>query len=322
MSKITIKKNLYIIFTLAPLMLLGACDNTEHNYQGYIEGDYTYISAPVSGKLVALNVSRGQEVKKHTILARLENEPEYFSLDESMAQTRNAQYQLSNMTLPKRKEIINELLARQKQAQAELTLANERLKRSHNLYIKKVLDKDSYDAAVAKATSLKALINQYKAQIAEARLPIGREHAIKAQEFQVIARENAQKKALWFLNKKTLKAPYHARVVDIFYRIGELTAAQRPIMSLLKESNKHLIFFIPEPKLNSLKLNQKIHISCDGCKKQLSASVSYISSNAEYTPPLVYSREHNSKLVFKVRARLDEPKSLHPGQPVTVFIGQ
>jgi HlyD family secretion protein len=48
--------------------------------------------------------------------------------------------------------------------------------------------------------------------------------------------------------------------------------------------------------------------------------VSFVSSQAEYTPPVLYSKESRSKLVFLVEARLDPAaaQSLRPGQPVDV----
>ena len=53
----------------------------------------------------------------------------------------------------------------------------------------------------------------------------------------------------------------------------------------------------------------------------LAAQVTFISPQAEYTPPVIYSRENRSKLVFLVEARPDEPNpALHPGLPVEVTV--
>lgn len=65
-----------------------------------------------------------------------------------------------------------------------------------------------------------------------------------------------------------------------------------------------------------------MEIRCDGCPAPVAAKVSFVSSQAEYTPPVLYSKESRSKLVFLVEARLDpaDAANLRPGQPVDVSL--
>ena len=79
-------------------------------------------------------------------------------------------------------------------------------------------------------------------------------------------------------------------------------------------------FFVPETALGGLALGQTLQVRCDGCADDLTAKVSYISTEAEYTPPIIYSNETRSKLVFMVEARPDNGAELHPGQPVEVVL--
>jgi HlyD family secretion protein len=69
--------------------------------------------------------------------------------------------------------------------------------------------------------------------------------------------------------------------------------------------------------VGGLRLNQPVEIACDGCPAPLTGNVSFISTQAEYTPPVLYSKESRAKLVFLVEAR-PTGGSLHPGQPVDV----
>jgi HlyD family secretion protein len=65
-----------------------------------------------------------------------------------------------------------------------------------------------------------------------------------------------------------------------------------------------------------------VRIHCDGCAADVPAVVSFVSDQAEYTPPVIYSNETRAKLVFLVEARpqsTDAPK-LRPGQPVEVAL--
>lgn len=74
--------------------------------------------------------------------------------------------------------------------------------------------------------------------------------------------------------------------------------------------------------LSTLKLNQKITFGCDSCKHRTEAFISYISPEAEYTPPVIYSKDSREKLVYLIRADMPEEiaKQFHPGQPIDVYL--
>jgi HlyD family secretion protein len=139
------------------------------------------------------------------------------------------------------------------------------------------------------------------------------------------AQQLAQSKAQliqtqWVLDKKTIKSPFDGRVVETYYLEAENLAALRPVLSLLSPSNIRAVFFLPEEKMSALKIGQKVFINCDGCPQNTKAEISYISPEAQYTPPLIYSKDTRGKLVFLVRANFPEEiaKKFHPGQPISV----
>jgi len=109
-------------------------------------------------------------------------------------------------------------------------------------------------------------------------------------------------------------------VVDTLYNRGEWVQAGAPVISLLPPENIKLRFFIPQQQLGQVKVGQPVQVSCDGCAAPIAANISFISPQAEYTAPLIYSKENRATLVFLVEARpapADAVK-LHPGQPVEV----
>jgi HlyD family secretion protein len=75
---------------------------------------------------------------------------------------------------------------------------------------------------------------------------------------------------------------------------------------------------VPETLLPKVSLGQPVEIHCDGCKANVPARVTYISRTSEFTPPVIYSLEERSKLVYLVEARTGEPSELRVGQPVDV----
>jgi len=105
-------------------------------------------------------------------------------------------------------------------------------------------------------------------------------------------------------------------VQDTFFVGGEWVPAGRPVASILPPGNVKARFYVPETLLASMQIGRPLEIRCDGCQS-IDAKVSYISSQAEYTPPVLYSKESRGKLLFLVEARLSNAQ-LRPGQPVDV----
>jgi len=126
--------------------------------------------------------------------------------------------------------------------------------------------------------------------------------------------------AAWRLEQKSVMAPVAARVQDTFFVEGEWVPAGRPVASLLPPGNVKVRFYVPETILGGLQSGKEIEMRCDGCPAPVTAKVTFISSQAEYTPPVLYSRESRGKLLFLVEARPApaDGARLRPGQPVDV----
>ena len=72
--------------------------------------------------------------------------------------------------------------------------------------------------------------------------------------------------------------------------------------------------------LANVKYGQTVQVSCDSCASGLTAKVTFIASSAEYTPPVIYSRDERAKLVYLIEARPTDPEKFRVGQPVTVTL--
>jgi NTE family protein len=77
---------------------------------------------------------------------------------------------------------------------------------------------------------------------------------------------------------------------------------------------------VVEARLGAIEVGDEVNVSCDACAPDLTAVISYISPDAEYTPPVIYSREMRAKLVYLVEAKPRQPTALRPGQPVDVTL--
>lgn len=80
--------------------------------------------------------------------------------------------------------------------------------------------------------------------------------------------------------------------------------AGAPVVSLLPPGNIFVRFFVPEPELSLVHRGDPVALACDDCPSDLSATISFISPQAEYTPPLIYSESSKAKLVFLVEASM------------------
>lgn len=123
------------------------------------------------------------------------------------------------------------------------------------------------------------------------------------------------------LARRAMSSPAVGTIQQVYFRPGEMVPAGRPVVALLPPGNVKLRFFVPEAMLPRIALGDPVTVRCDGCAGDLTAHVSFVSRSAEYTPPVIFSQDERTKLVFLIEARPDRPDNLRVGQPVSVFLG-
>ena len=124
------------------------------------------------------------------------------------------------------------------------------------------------------------------------------------------------------LERRSVRSPASGVIQEVYFRVGEQVQPGRPIISLLPPGNVRVRFFVPQAVLPKVQIGDRVAVSCDGCAGDLVASVNFISAQAEFTPPVIYSQEERSRLVFRVEAMPEHPESLRVGQPVSVALKQ
>jgi HlyD family secretion protein len=122
------------------------------------------------------------------------------------------------------------------------------------------------------------------------------------------------------LDRRKLASPIAGVIQQIYFRPGETVPASRPIMAVLPPGNIKVRFFIPERMLARIAIGDEVRVTCDGCPNNITAPVTFISRNAEFTPPVIFSLEERSKLVYLVEARPAQTEMLRVGQPVSVEV--
>ncbi|MDR3410161.1 MAG: HlyD family efflux transporter periplasmic adaptor subunit [Formivibrio sp.] len=301
------------------MVLLAAC--TEEKKQvlpGYIEAEYTRVAAPIAGRLVQLSASKGSEIKVGAPLFVLEAESELAAVNEAKALVQRSTAQAADLAKGKRQDEIAVLEAQRTAVQASLSLAQSDLRRQGELAHAGFTSGASLEALQSKLRAEQAQLAEVAAQLKVAKLA-ARVDAQAAAKADVAAAQAQLIQTRWRLDQKAVVAPVGAWVDDTLYRVGEWVPAGSPVVSLQEPGAIKVRFFVPQDKLNQFRPGEKIQVRCDGCKT-FSAKVSYVAKSAEFTPPVIYSKENRAKLVFMVEALPDQGQTLSPGQPVDVLL--
>ncbi len=185
------------------------------------------------------------------------------------------------------------------------------------------LDQELQQADVEMARA--ALINARQAmERAQALLKTasGTQKAVDDAEANLRTAEARLYSAQTRLQRRKMASPVTGSVQQIYFRPGELVPAGRPVIALLPPGNLKVRFFVPEAVLPRISLGQPVKIQCDGCGADIDAKVTFISRASEFTPPVIYSLEERSKLVYLIEARTPNTEKLRVGQPVTVFLSE
>ena len=301
------------------LAALAGCDRpAEDSWLGYVEAEYTYVAPLEAGRIVALNVERGDQVEEGQPLFALEHDSEWAAREQAAAELAGAQSDLADLQKGDRPEDLAIIQAQLDEARASLALSVPRLQRREKMVKGSIVGEEELDEAKAAILQDRGNIAEYEARLVEARLP-ARIDKIAAQEKLVAARKASLADAEWRLSRRQEKAPAAGRIEDVFFRAGETASAGQGVVSMLTPDKLKLRFFVPEPELTDIAVGQKVAVTCDGCPPNLTATVSFIARAAEFTPPVIYSLTRREKLVFLVEAKPDDlSQPWHPGLPVDV----
>ena len=313
--------NMYRVLALFLAGLLAACGREQtDSWQGYIEGEFVLLASPYAGQLQKLYVRRGDKVESGKPVFALEQEAERAARLEAEERLKASQARLKNLEVPRRPPEIEALRAEITQANAALELSASQLAQQQKLFKEGFIAQAKLDEARSAYQRDVARVREAEAQLKNALQPLGRESERKAAEGDVAAARAAMAQAAWRLDQKSVAAPVSGLVQDTFFVDGEWVPAGRPVASILPPGNVKARFYVAETLVGSIAAGKPVEIRCDGCEAPIAARVTYVSSQAEYTPPVLYTREQRTKLMFLIEARPEpaDGAKLRPGQPIDV----
>ena len=306
------------IAVLVLLALAGCSGGSGQPLQGYVEGTYVYISAESGGRLVSRPVTAGRQVAAGDLLFALDDADQKAAVAGAEARLAQAEAQLANLKTGERPEEVAVLAANLSSARATFQNAEDDYRRKLQLRQSEAVAQSVVDTAKTASDTAEAQVEAAQRQLEVARLP-ARPEEIDAAERNVAALQSDLSAAQTGLDRRTVKAPAAGLVEETYYEPGELVTAGQAVVSLLPDANRKVRFFVPEEQLAKVVLGSDVGVTCDGCPSGLAAKVEFVATDAEFTPPIIYSKDSRSKLVFRVDARpLGDALALKVGQPLDI----
>jgi len=309
------------ILPLAAITLAACSGAAPGTYQGYVEGEFVHVGSGVAGRLERLAVQRGQTVAADAPLFDLESTQETAAVKQADEALAAAEAQLADMGTGKRSAEVDVVRAQLAQATAAEKQSASQLARDTASLEAGGISQMQLDASRTKHDVDSARVRELKNQLEVAELA-ARPAQLRAQSSQVAAARAAAEQTHWRLDQTHMTAPQGGVVVDTLYREGEWVPAGSPVVRMLPPANRKVRFFVPQSALSVVPLGQKVAIRCDGCAANVPATVTYVATEPEFTPPIIYSNENRAKLVFMIEARPapEDGPALRPGQPVEVIV--
>jgi HlyD family secretion protein len=289
-------------------------------WQGYAEADFVKVGPTQQGLLTSLYVMRGTQVAAGAPLFDQDDTADRAARDQIARQLKQAEEQLANLQAGGKPTEIQQAEANLADAQAARDKIEGDLRRNEVLVKSSVVTQQLVDQERADLRSANAKVQGLAAALAQMRAPMGREGEIKAQQEMMESLRAAVAMAQWRIDQRHVMAPVAGVVADVLARPGETIPAGGSVVSLLPPENIFVRFFVPETRLAEIHSGDKVALLCDRCPGDLAATISFISPQAEFTPPVIYSEASRAKLVYMVEARPPPAQAalINPGQPVAV----
>jgi HlyD family secretion protein len=289
-------------------------------WQGYAEADFVKVGATQQGLLTSLFVVRGSQVAAGAALFDQDDTADRAARDQTARQFKQAEEQLANLRAGGKPTEIQQAEAALADANAARDKIEGDLKRYETLVKTSAVTQQLVEQQRADLRSANAKVAGLEAALAQMRAPMGRDGEIKAQQEMIESLRAAVTMAQWRIDQRHVMAPVKGVVADVLARPGETIPAGGPVVSLLPPENIFVRFFVPETRLAEVHGGDKVALLCDRCPGDLTATISFISPQAEFTPPVIYSEASRAKLVYMVEARPPPAQAarINPGQPIAV----
>ncbi len=309
-------------FALGAVLLIAACAPRERGLtaSGTIEATEVKIAARVGGEILGLPAAEGSRVEKGQVLVRIDPSTQELQLEQARAGQLLADAQLRLLLKGARAEDVEQAQEGLTQAQEALRMARDDARRMSGLYETGSATQKQKEDAEARLVAAQSQANS-AAQALKKLQNLARPEEVQAAS----ARVDQARIAVQLLEKAvrdaTLASPIDGQVTRRLAEVGELAAPGTTLLVLSDLGRVYLTVYVTEPDLARLRVGRPVTVRIDGVPATFPGTVTFISSEAEFTPKNIQTRDERVKLVFAVKIGIDNPDGvLKPGMPADALL--
>jgi HlyD family secretion protein len=312
------------VISLLPVILLFFiflnCGNSDKDKKievsGTIETTDVTISSKVNGEIRKLFFDEGAYVKINDTLAEIDRINLQIQEKQAMAGVELADAQLQLLLNGSREEDIKQAVEGVKQAKTNLESAELDKNRIEELFKNKSVSQKQMDDI---QTRYKVALAQFKSadEIYKKLKRGARIEDINAAKARKLQSESQLELIRKQINDSYILSPAEGVISHKVFEMGEPVLPGSSLFTISDLNKVYLMIYVNEENLGKVKYGQKAEIRIDSHpEKVFEGKVTYISSNAEFTPKNIQTKEDRTKLVFGVKVEINNPeKILKPGMP-------
>jgi len=288
------KKLLYLIIGLS----IASCENNENISDAYgnFQSDATTISAENMGKLIKFNILEGATIAKGEIVGLI---------DTTQLHLKKEQLNASFVSIESQSESV----------MSQINVLKEQLKvqKSNLKRIKKMYKEGS--ATKKKLDDVQGQVNVTEQQIA----------SVKAQNASVLSQSQSLEVQIKQIDDQISKSiitnPFTGTILIKYAEQYEFVAPGKPLYQLQNMKTLKLKAYVTEPQLSEIKIGQKVKVGVDSTndEKSFEGEITWISSNAEFTPKIIQTKDERQNLVYAIKIDVKNNGSLKIGMPASVY---
>jgi HlyD family secretion protein len=286
---------------------------------GHVEATEVRVATKVGGTLEAIAFDEGARVTKGQELARIDTVDLRLALDAARAEEQQARAELRLLLAGSREEDIKEAEAQVERAQADLDGAERELERMEGLLASGSGTTKSRDDAVTRRDTARAALAAARERHRKL-LAGSRPEEIDSARARVAAAEARIAQLEQQVHDATLVSPVDGVVTEKLVEAGELLSAGGGVAVVTDLAGAWLNVYVGEPNLGRIRIGQSVEVRTDDGQVR-KGEISFVSSEAEFTPKNVQTQDERVKLVFRVKIRLfNEDHLFKPGMPAEARI--
>lgn len=288
-----------ILITLTALTVLTACNNNGDKADGYgnFEATEITVSAENTGKLMTFTIDEGSVIAYNDLVGHIDTIPLHLKKEQLLVQ--------KDVIKAKSKGVLSQINV----LQAKLKTANTNKTRIENLIKDNAGTQKQLDDIDGEIAVLKNSIRSVEMQNA----PVVNE--LKSIDVQ-LQQLNDQ------ITKSRIQNPINGTVLSQYVEPGEIVSFGKPLYKIADLSSMELRVYVSETQLANLTIGEIVTVKIDDRDgmKSYDGKISWIASEAEFTPKIIQTKEERVALVYAVKVQVKNDGSLKIGMPAEMWL--